>query len=144
MTGETPASPPPGPLDLLDADVLCRYLLNDHPGTLSTRAAHLIESDASFHVSILTLAEVAHVLRSVYARSPEQIATALILLLERQNLATAEIDAEIAVEALELTRQSRRVSVPDALLWALARARGSRVRSFDRQFPQQGIQVKEP
>ena len=30
--------------DLLDTNVICRYLLNDHPGTMSARAAALIES----------------------------------------------------------------------------------------------------
>ncbi len=130
--------------DLLDTDVICRYLLNDHPGTLSARAAHLIESGADLRISILTLAEVAHVLRSVYARSPDQIGEALQLLLARENIHTQEIDTDIAIEALEMTRASRRVSVPDALVWGLARTTGLRVRSFDRQFPHSGIRLVEP
>lgn len=130
--------------DLLDTDVICRYLLNDHPDSLSARAARLIESDQPLRVSILTLAEAAHVLRSVYTRSPEQIATALILLLERANIESCEVETDLAAEALELTRGSRRVSVSDALLWALARTLGARIRSFDRRFPREGIAVKEP
>lgn len=51
-------------LEFLDSDVICRYLTNDHP-ELSPRAAALIDSDRRLRVSILILAEVAHVLRSV-------------------------------------------------------------------------------
>jgi predicted nucleic acid-binding protein len=124
MQAEEPGGLEP-PVDLLDTDVLCRYLLNDYPADLSARCGQIIESEQSFRVSLLTLAEVAHVLRSVYHRSPEQIAAALILLLERENIETHEIDTYLAIEALELTRPSRRVSVPDALLWALAREAGA-------------------
>jgi predicted nucleic acid-binding protein len=128
----------------VDTDVLCRYLLNDHPASSSRRAAARIESPQPLVVSILTLAEVAHVLRSVYGRSPEQIAAALILLLDRENIESCEVETDLAIEALELMRASRRVSVPDALLWALARKMGSRVRTFDRRFPTDGITVAEP
>jgi hypothetical protein len=31
--------PPPAAADLVDTDVLCRYLLNDHPASSSRRAA---------------------------------------------------------------------------------------------------------
>src|SRR5579883_1687877 len=90
--------------EFLDSDVICRYLLNDHPANLSRRAARAIESGNSYHISILILAEVAHVLRSVYSRSPADIAGALIQLLERENIAAHEIETEIAIEAMELTR----------------------------------------
>jgi predicted nucleic acid-binding protein len=130
--------------DLVDTDVICRYLLNDYPGASSQQAADLIESSQPLIVSILTLAEVTHVLRSVYARSPCQIAEALILLLDRENVETYEVETDLAIQALEITRGSRRVSVPDGLLWALARKTGARVRTFDRQFPQDGIVVAPP
>ena len=83
-------------------------------------------------------------LRSVYLRSPEAIAAALTQLLERENIDAHEIATEVAIAALEMTRSSRRVSVPDALLWALARASGHSVRSFDRRFPRIGITIEEP
>lgn len=143
MSSET--QPQPATRDeLVDTDVVCRYLLNDHPASLSARARQLIESARLLRVSILTLAEAAHVLRAVYHRTPEQIASALILLLERQNVESHEVDTDLAISALELTRGSRRVSVPDALLWALARAARGRVWSFDRAFPPHGIELREP
>jgi predicted nucleic acid-binding protein len=129
---------------LVDTDVLCRYLLNDYPDSLSARAAQLIESEQPLRVSILTLAEAAHVLRSVYGRSGDQIAGALILLLERQNVESFEVITDLAIAALELTRPSGRVSFPDALLWAVARSADLRVRSFDRRFPRDGIDLREP
>ena len=143
MTGPDP-TPGQEPVELLDTSVLCRYLLNDHPGTLSARAAQLIESDQPFQVSILVLAEAAHVLRAVYARTPQEIAEALILLLERENMAVAEVATDRVIEALEMTAPGRRVSVPDALLWALAGERDARVWTFDRRFPSAGIEVREP
>ena len=106
-------------VEFLDSDVICRYLVNDHVEH-SPRAARLIDSDRLLWISILTLAEVAHVLRSVYQRTPEQIADGLIQLLERENIAAHELDTDLAIGALELTRPSRRISVPDALLWATA------------------------
>lgn len=99
--------------------MICRYLVNDHVEH-SPRAARLIDSDRLLRISILTLAEVAHVLRSFYRRTPDQIADGLIQLLERENIATHEIDTDLAIEAIDMTRPSRRISVPDALLWATA------------------------
>src|SRR5213593_4426188 len=94
----------------LDTDVLCRYLLNDHPESRSARAAQLIEHTSPLRISLLTLAEVAHVLRTVYRRSPAQIAVSLIRLLQRENVETYEVVTELAIEALEMTHPSRRVS----------------------------------
>src|SRR2546427_731835 len=84
---------------VLDADVVCRYLLNDHPETLSARASRLIDSEQPLKIAILTLAEAAHMLRSVYGRSPDQIASALVLLLERENVTVYEVETETVIEA---------------------------------------------
>jgi predicted nucleic acid-binding protein len=131
-------------VEFLDSDVICRYLMNDHP-TLSPRAAGLIDSDRPLRISVLILAEVSHVLRSVYGRTSDQIAGALIQLLERVNIQTHELDTDVTIEALDLTRPSRRVSVPDALLRALALSAGpARIWSFDRRFPNAGIDLSEP
>jgi predicted nucleic acid-binding protein len=131
-------------IEFLDSDVICRYLMNDH-AALSPRAAVLIDADRPLRISILTVAEVAHVLRSVYARTPQQVADALIQLLERENIQVHEVDTDLTIEALGLTRPSRRVSIPDALLWAVALAAApARIWSFDRRFPREGIQVEEP
>jgi predicted nucleic acid-binding protein len=138
---------PPGLLqrvEFLDSDVICRYLTNDDP-QLSLRAAALIDSERPLRISILILAEVAHVLRSFYRRPPEQVAGALIRLLERENIEAHEVDTDVAIEALELTRPSRRVSVPDALLWATAQVvPPARIWTFDERFPGHGIETAAP
>jgi predicted nucleic acid-binding protein len=134
----------PQGVEFLDSDVICRYLVNDHV-ELSPRSAQLIDSHRRLRISILTLAEVAHVLRSFYGRTPEQIADALIQLLERENIATHELDTDLAIEALDMTRPSRRISVPDALLWAIAQTSApARVWSFDRRFPSDGLDLAAP
>jgi predicted nucleic acid-binding protein len=131
-------------VEFLDTDVICRYLMNDH-AELSPRAARLIDSDRLLRISLLTLAEVAHVLRLIYKRTAAQIAGALTQLLDRENISTHEVDTDLAIEALELTQPSRRVSVPDPMLWALAySAPPARIWSFDRHFPTSGIDLREP
>ena len=130
--------------ELLDANVVCRYLTGDHPEH-SERAAELIESDRQLRISVLILAEAAHVLRRVYGHPPAVVVDALIQLLGRENLEVHEVETDLVVQALLACRDSGRVSVPDALLWALARgAAPSRVWSFDRRFPATGIELREP
>lgn len=130
--------------EFLDSDVICRYLVNDHP-ELSPRAARLIDSSRPLRISILTLAEVAHVLRSFYQRTPDEVAHGLIQLLERENIITHELDTDLAIEAIDMTRPSRRISIPDALLWATAQpAAPARVWSFDRRFPDDGLELAVP
>ena len=52
---------------------------------------------------------------------------------------------EVLLSGLELCRPSGRVSVPDALIWAMARAQPpSVVYTFDRRFPAEGIELREP
>jgi len=130
--------------EFLDANLICRYLTDDHP-ELSPRAAALIDSDHQLRISLLMLAEAAQVLRSFYRRAPDQIADALIRLLERSNIRVHEVDTDHAIQALQLTRPSRRISVPHALLWAIAQAATpALVWSFDRKFPREGIDLVEP
>jgi predicted nucleic acid-binding protein len=130
--------------ELLDANVVCRYLTGDHPEH-SERAAELIESDRELRISVLILAEAAHVLRRVYGHPPGTVADALIELVQRENIEAHELETDLVVEALLMCRDSGRVSVPDALLWALARAAApARVWSFDRRFPGSQIELREP
>lgn len=136
--------PPVQMIELLDANVICRYLADDHPEH-SERAARLIESDRPLRVSVLVLAETAHVLRRGYGHPQEAVVKALIELLQREHLDVHEVDTDRAIEALHRCLPSGRVSVPDALLWATARdAAPARVWTFDQRFPREDIACEEP
>ena len=137
VDGSEPVTPP-----LLNASFVIRYLI-DEPTPMGDRATAVIESDQALGIAAVTLAEAAHVLRSVYGRAREQIVDALIALVERENIIPHRLDRATLVEALRICRPSGRVSIPDALLWAEARSSGSGiVYTFDRQFPAAGIEVR--
>lgn len=130
-------------IDLLDANVLLRYLLGDHPDH-SARAQALIESDRSFRVSVVTLIEVGYVLTRVAGVPRADAVAAMIDLLDRENLSVHEIDTDLAIDALRLCRPNGRVSFGDALLWAVARAGTACVWTFDERFPTQDLRVQQP
>jgi predicted nucleic acid-binding protein len=133
----------PGP-HLLDANIVLRYLLGDHPEH-AARAQALIESEQAFQISIVTLAEVGYLLTRVAGVPRADAIDALIDLLNRENLAAHEVETDLAIHALRLCRPSGRVNFGDAMLWAVARAAGpARVWTFDRTFPSDGIEVRTP
>jgi predicted nucleic acid-binding protein len=122
---------------------MVRYLTEDVP-PMAQRAAAVIESDTAVSVAAVALAEAAHVLRTIYRRSREQIVDALLELVRRENVQPYRMGRAILIEALLMCRPSGRVSIPDALLWAEARSAGAdAVYSFDRQFPSTGIEVRD-
>jgi predicted nucleic acid-binding protein len=127
---------------LLDTSFLVRYL-SDDPPALAERATAVIDSDTAVSVSAVALAETAHLLRSVYRFPQEQIVGALLEIVQKENVQPLGLDRATVVEALHLCRPSGRVSVPDALIWAEARASGAgAVYSFDLRFPEMGIDVR--
>lgn len=130
--------------DFLDANPILRYLLSDEMNQ-AVRARNLIESAVHFRVSVVTIAEIGYVLTRVAGVSREDAVDAVVSFLERENIEAHEIPTDLAIEALLLCRPSHRIGFGDALLWAAARsAAPSRVWSFDRRFPGDGIGVREP
>ena len=128
----------------LDTNSIARYLISDDPEQ-SKRAATLIESERPLRISIVVLAEVALALAVLYKIARADVVDALTRLLERHNIETHEIQTDLAVRALSMCRPSKRISSPDALLWAVAREAGpSRVWTFDQRFPRHEIEVLEP
>jgi predicted nucleic acid-binding protein len=130
--------------DFVDTSVLVRYLTND-PLDMAERAAQLIEGSAELSVTETALNETAHVVRRVYGVSREQAIDALVALLQRSNITVSFLDKATVITALLLCRPSGRVSLGDALIWATARVcPPSAVYSFDRRFPTDGIEVRQP
>ncbi|HUQ43661.1 MAG TPA: PIN domain-containing protein, partial [Candidatus Limnocylindria bacterium] len=61
----------------LDTSVLIRYLVGTPPDQ-AARAAHLIDGEADIGVSLVALAEAAHVLRSFYRIPHPEVVDVLI------------------------------------------------------------------
>jgi predicted nucleic acid-binding protein len=130
--------------EFLDASVLLRYL-TDSPPAMAEQAERLIESEAELRITETALAETAYVMRRVYGLAREEIVDLLIAFLQRSNILVHGLDKQTTIAALLLCRPSGRVSVGDALIWAAARSAGpSVVYSFDRRFPAEGIELRQP
>jgi predicted nucleic acid-binding protein len=130
-------------LELLDANVIVRYLVGDTPD-LASRATALIESARHLYIPVVILAEVGFVLTRVYKIDRTRVVDALLDLLGRYNIDPLEITKDKAIEALQLCSPSPRVSFADAMLWAVAHREVGTVWTFDKRFPEVGILVNEP
>ena len=127
----------------LDTNMVVRYLLGE-PAEQAQAAATIIEQSAQLWISPVILAESYFVLLSVYQRTRAEIMDALIQLINRKNIVVSSIDKALAIEALHMCRDSGRVKLADALLWAEARTSGETVVfTFDRRFPIAGITRSE-
>ena len=110
---------------------------------MAERAQRLIESELLLQISVVTLAEVAFVLKSVYKVPREAIVDTLTGLIGRDNISVHEVHKTLAAGGLMMCRDSGRISIPDALLWAVARSSSpAAVYTFDRKFPSSGIELR--
>lgn len=125
----------------LDTSVLVRYLTGDPP-SMADRAAEIIDTDRPLILSELALVETAYVLESFYQVPRDELVDALIALVQRRNISPLTAAKSLVLEGLRQCRPSKRISFTDALLWSEARERGvSRIYSFDRRFPADGLEV---
>ena len=127
---------------IVDTSVIVRYLLADPP-QLATAARAIIESDEQLWVTTVVIAEVTHVLRTVYQADRGAVVDQVMALLQRENIDVLDADRDLVLAALLLCRPSNRVSVADALVWAAAHTHGPRtVYTFDRRFPADGLALR--
>jgi predicted nucleic acid-binding protein len=128
----------------LDTSVVVRYLTEDPPD-LAARAATAIDTTVAHTVSTVAIAETAHVLRTGYGLTREEVIDLLLQFVQKTNISVHGLDKTTALAALLLCRPSNRISIPDALIWAEAKQGApSEVYSFDRRFPSEGITLREP
>jgi predicted nucleic-acid-binding protein len=114
------------------------------PAEQAQAAATIIEQDAQIWISPVILAESYFVLLSVYLHTRVEIVDVLIQFINRENIRVSGIDKALAVEARHMCRDSGRVKLADALLWAEARTSGETVVfTFDRRFPTAGMTLSE-
>ncbi|HEU0169428.1 MAG TPA: PIN domain-containing protein [Chloroflexota bacterium] len=134
----TPAlSLPPG---FADTNVLVRYLTGD-PVQMARQARAIVENAGRLLVTEGILNETAYVLMSFYGMPRAAVVDLLVELVARSNVDTWQMDEERVTEALLLCRDSGRVSLADAMLWAVARSTPvRRVYTFDQRFPAEGLE----
>jgi len=103
----------------------------------------VIDSTEELEISGIALAETAFVLTTVYQVPRGRAADQLIDLVRKENISLTGLTKDLAIQGLLMCRPSGRVSIADALIWAAARSGGSEVvYSFDRRFPDDGLEVR--
>jgi predicted nucleic acid-binding protein len=128
----------------LDTNVIVRYLRDDPPDQ-AERAASIIEGESILTITEVTLAEVGYVLINHYGQDRAAVVDSLIDLIQRQNIEIRGLNTDLAVAGLRMCRESGRVNFADALTWAGARCDApAAVYTFDRRFPDDGIERREP
>jgi predicted nucleic-acid-binding protein len=100
-------------MTVIDANIVLRYLLDDHP-VLSPKAATIIEQQ-SVTLPMEAACEVVYVLQKVYSVSRPQIQNSLSDLLDQQLVFIEK--PELFLKALECYGTTT-FDIVDALLWA--------------------------
>ncbi|MDX2237433.1 MAG: PIN domain-containing protein [Hyphomonadaceae bacterium] len=114
----------------LDANALVRLIARDDSGQ-AAKADAAIEAGA--WVSQLVLMETVWVLDSVYNRSPKQIALAIEMLLDHQQISVQ--GAELVARAAALFRANPKLGFSDCLILETARQHGHMpLLTFDRRL----------
>ncbi len=115
-------------MEITDANIVLRYLLNDNE-ILSKKSVSILEN-SSVNLPFEVCAEVVYVLEKVYAVSRENIQNALTLLLEYPNIATSE--KTVLIEALKIYHIEN-VDFVDAILVAYNHKMGATIHSCDKK-----------
>lgn len=128
----------------VDTSVVVRYLVGT-PKDQADRAARLIDGDAEIGLSLVVIAETAHVLRSFYRMSRAELVDVLIDLMTKANVAPLEISTSDVIDALVRARAFESSPVTDALIAASARAYDALpVYTFDKKFGRLGAVAATP
>jgi predicted nucleic-acid-binding protein len=113
----------------IDANVILRYLLADHPEH-SKRAAEVIDHSSVF-VAVEVLCEVVYVLKGIYSVKRMLVTEKLI---EFISLKTVNVDDDQVLKAALRTYSDLKIDFVDALLHAYNMVRGDSVFTFDQKL----------
>ena len=129
----------------VDTSVVVRYLVGT-PTEQAQQAAQLIDDhEVEIGLSVITLAESAHVLRTQYAVEQPDIVDTLIDLVQRENVRVVDAQQDLLVAMLVRARSLPGRPVPDALIVAaMAAADAVPLATFDRDQALYGIATREP
>ena len=129
----------------VDTSVIVRYLMGT-PADQAKRAADLIDDgNAAIGVSIVALAECAHVLRTQYGVGQRDIIDSLIDLVQRENIRIVDARADVLVGMLVRARSMPGRPIPDAMIVAaLASAEAIPIATFDEDQRRYGVAIRTP
>ena len=129
----------------VDTSVVVRYLVGT-PAVQAKRATALIDDDAmEIGVSVVALAECAHVLRTQYGVEQRDIIDSLIDFVQRANVTVVDANLDSLVGALVRARSMPGRPVPDAMIVAaLAAANAVPIATFDQDQRRYGVPIREP
>ncbi|BBW97681.1 PIN domain-containing protein [Geobacillus sp. FSL W8-0032] len=116
-------------MKIIDANIILRYLLNDHDD-LSAKAATMIENNKVLLLKEVVV-EVVYVLEKVYNVTHAEISDTLLELFKYDNIDVDDI--EVLEEALILFGK-RRLDFVDTLLYAYHKVKGYEVCTFDKKL----------
>ena len=130
----------PGLSGFVDTSVLVRYLTGE-PHEMAEAAYRIVDEHNHLIVTSEVIAETFYVLSTVYGVPRAVTIDHLVDLLRKENISVHSLEKATVIIGLMMCRQSGRVSIVDALIWAAARNEGGTVFSFDRRFPSTGVRV---
>jgi predicted nucleic-acid-binding protein len=116
-------------MKIVDANIILRYLLNDHD-ELSTKATDIIEENDVFLPNEI-IAEVVYVLKKVYEVKNDEICYTLLDLFKYKNILVD--DFEILEESLLLFSR-KNIDFVDTLLYAYNKVKGYKIFTFDKKL----------
>ena len=114
---------------LVDANIVLRYLLDDH-AELSPQATAILEQHAAT-LPIEVACEVVYVLQKVYGVEREEIQQQLCQLLEEEWVSMEK--TEVFLTALKYY-STNKLDFVDTLLWAYHTVEGSEIFTFDKKL----------
>jgi predicted nucleic acid-binding protein len=124
--------------------VVVRYLVG-RPETQARRAAAVIDGPEDVAISLVSIVETAHVLRTEYGVARPDIVDALLDLVRRENIRFLGMEHDHVVDAFVRARAMPGRPIPDALIAIAARGAGALpLVTFDRQMARYGIATREP
>ena len=127
-----------------DTSVVVRYLTG-RPSGQARRAAAVIDGPADVALSLVSVVETAHVLRTQYGVARAAIVEVLLDLVRRENVQVLGLPHDDVVEALVLARAMPGRPIPDALIAIGARSAGALpLATFDRQMRRYGVPTLQP
>jgi predicted nucleic acid-binding protein len=128
-----------------DTSVIVRYLVGS-PRTQAQRAAKLIDDvDTEIGISLVALAECAHVLRTQYDVSQRDILDSLIALVQRENVRVLGVKTDVLIGMLVRARGLPGRPIPDAMIVAASvSADAVPLATFDRDQRRYGVEVRTP
>ncbi len=129
----------------VDTSVIVRYLVGS-PAAQARRAAALIDDGGvEIGISLVALAESAHVLRTQYGVEQRDIIDGLIGLVQRENVRVLGLRTDLLVELLVRARALPGRPIPDAMIVASTLAADALpLATFDRDQRRYGIAVRQP